>query len=205
MKLVFCGTPSFAVPTLKAVLRAGHEIALVVTQPDRPSGRGMQLVAPPVKAAGDGRGAAASCSRRKSRTTRSFALNSKPSRHDAILVVAYGRIIPKWMLDLPRFGNLNLHGSLLPKYRGAAPIQWAIANGEPVTGVTTMRLDEGLDTGDMLMQREMPIAPDQTADRYIPLLAEMGAALMVETLAGLAAGTITPQNRMMRSRRLRLS
>lgn len=111
----------------------------------------------------------------------------------AILVVAYGRIIPKWMLDLPRFGNLNLHGSLLPRYRGAAPIQWAVANGEPVTGVTTMRLDEGLDTGDMLMQREIAIAPDQTAEDLYPLLAEMGAALMVETLAGLVAGTITPQ------------
>jgi len=111
---------------------------------------------------------------------------------DAILVVAYGRIIPKWMLDLPRFGNLNLHGSLLPMYRGAAPIQWAVANGEPVTGVTAMRLDEGLDTGDVLMQREMAIAPNQTAAGIYPLLAEMGAALMVETLDGLAAGTISP-------------
>jgi methionyl-tRNA formyltransferase len=112
---------------------------------------------------------------------------------DAILVVAYGRIIPKWMLDLPRFGNLNLHGSLLPKYRGAAPIQWAVANGEPVTGVTTMRLDEGLDTGDILMQRELAIAPDQTAEDLFPRLAEMGAALMVETLDGLKSGSLTPQ------------
>lgn len=112
---------------------------------------------------------------------------------DAILVVAYGRIIPKWMLDLPPHGNLNLHGSLLPKYRGAAPIQWAVANGEAETGVTTMRLDEGLDTGAILMQRAMAIAPDQTSADLYPLLAEMGAALMVETLEGLDAGTITPE------------
>ncbi len=108
-------------------------------------------------------------------------------------MVAYGRIIPKWMLDLPKHGNLNLHASLLPKYRGAAPIQWAVANGEPVTGVTTMRIDEGLDTGDILLQRELPIAPDQTAEDIFPLLAEMGAPLMAETLDGLQAGTISPQ------------
>lgn len=109
---------------------------------------------------------------------------------DVILVVAYGRIIPEWMLDLPQFGNLNLHASLLPKYRGAAPIQWAVANGEPETGVTTMRLDEGLDTGEILMQRAMALAPDQTSADLFPVLAEMGAALMKETLDGLAAGTI---------------
>jgi methionyl-tRNA formyltransferase len=112
---------------------------------------------------------------------------------DAIVVVAYGRIIPKWMLDMPRFGNLNLHASLLPKYRGAAPIQWAIANGEPVTGATTMRIDEGLDTGDMLLQREMAIAPDQTSADVFPILAAMGADLLVETLAKLEAGVIEPR------------
>ena len=122
-----------------------------------------------------------------------FAGSSSRFKPDAILVVAYGRIIPKWMLDLPHFGNLNLHGSLLPKYRGAAPIQWAVANGEPTTGVTTMHLDEGLDTGDILMQREMAIAPDQTAADLYPLFAEMGAALMVETLEGLGSSSITPQ------------
>jgi methionyl-tRNA formyltransferase len=190
MKLVFCGTPSFAVPTLKAVLRAGHEVALTVTQPDRPSGRGMQMVAPPVKEAA----MAAKLpiiQPEKIKNNAEFRAQLAAIAPDAILVVAYGRIIPKWMLDLPRFGNLNLHGSLLPKYRGAAPIQWAIANGEPVTGVTTMRLDEGLDTGDILMQREMAIAPDQTAEDLYPLLAEMGAALMVETLDGLASGTLS--------------
>ena len=192
MKLVFCGTPSFAVPTLKAVLRAGHEVALAVTQPDRPGGRGLKVVVPPVKETAITTGIPViQPDKIKNNTALRSQLESIAP--DAILVVAYGRIIPKWMLDLPRFGNLNLHGSLLPKYRGAAPIQWAVANGEPVTGVTTMRLDEGLDTGDILMQREMAIAPDQTAEDLFPLLAEMGAALMVETLEGLASGSIIPQ------------
>jgi methionyl-tRNA formyltransferase len=113
-------------------------------------------------------------------------------RPDAIIVVAYGRIIPEWMLQLPRWGNLNLHASLLPKYRGAAPIQWAVANGEIVTGATTMRLDQGLDTGDILLQRTLAIEPDQTAEQLFRVLAESGAGLMLETLQGLEAGTIHP-------------
>ncbi len=112
---------------------------------------------------------------------------------EAIIVVGYGRIIPPWMLQLPPLGNINLHGSLLPKYRGAAPIQWAIANGETVTGVTTMRIDEGLDTGDLLLQQEMAIDPEDTAETVAPKLAAMGADLMIETLRGLQAGTIQPQ------------
>ena len=192
MKLVFCGTPSFAVRTLKAVLRAGHEVVLAVTQPDRPGGRGLQVVAPPVKETAIAAGIPV-VQPEKIKNNVDFRSQLEQIQPDAILVVAYGRIIPRWMLDLPRFGNLNLHGSLLPKYRGAAPIQWAVANGEPTTGVTTMRLDEGLDTGDILMQREMAIAPDQTAEDLYPLLAEMGAALMVETLEGLGSGSITPQ------------
>jgi len=191
MKLVFCGTPSFAVPTLKAVLRAGHEVALAVTQPDRPGGRGLQAIVPPVKDTAINEGIPVVQSE-KIKNNAEFRAQLETIAPEAILVVAYGRIIPKWMLDLPRFGNLNLHGSLLPKYRGAAPIQWAVANGEPVTGVTTMRLDEGLDTGDILMQREMAVAPDQTAADLYALLAEMGAALMVETLDGLASGTLSP-------------
>jgi methionyl-tRNA formyltransferase len=192
MKLVFCGTPFFAVPTLKAVLRAGHEVALAVTQPDRPGGRGLKVVVPPVKETAITAGIPV-IQPDKIKNNPDFRSQLETIAPDAILVVAYGRIIPKWMLDLPRFGNLNLHGSLLPKYRGAAPIQWAIANGEPVTGVTTMRLDEGLDTGDILMQRELAIAPDQTAEDLYPLLAEMGAALMVETLDGLKSGDLTRQ------------
>ncbi len=191
MKLVFCGTPSFAVPTLKAVLRADYEVSLVVTQPDRPGGRGLQAIVPPVKETAIAAGIPV-VQPEKIKNNAEFRAQLEKVQPDAILVVAYGRIIPKWMLDLPHLGNLNLHGSLLPKYRGAAPIQWAVANGEPVTGVTTMRLDEGLDTGNILMQREIAIAPDQTASDLYPLLAEMGAALMVETLDGLASGTLPP-------------
>jgi methionyl-tRNA formyltransferase len=191
LKIVFCGTPSFAVSTLKAVLRTGHEVALVVTQPDRQSGRGMTLVSPPVKETALAAGLPV-IQPEKIKKNAEFREQLESIAPDVILVVAYGRIIPKWMLDLPRFGNLNLHASLLPKYRGAAPVQWAIANGEPETGATTMRLDEGLDTGEILMQRKMALAPDQTSADVFPRLAEMGAALMVETLDGLAAGSITP-------------
>lgn len=189
MRFVFCGTPSFAVPTLKATLRAGHECLLVATQPDRPSGRGMKLVAPPVKETALAEGLPV-VQPEKIKNNLEFRAQLESLAPDIILIVAYGRIVPKWMLDLPRFGNINLHGSLLPKYRGAAPIQWAVANGEPVTGVTTMRIDEGLDTGDMLLQRQIAIAPDQTSEDIYPLLAEMGAALTVETLEGLASGSI---------------
>ena len=191
MKFVFCGTPSFAVPTLKAVLRAGHECALVVTQPDRPSGRRMQLVAPPVKEAALADGLSF-VQPEKIKNNLEFRAQLEAIAPDVILIVAYGRIIPQWMLDLPRHGNINLHGSLLPKYRGAAPIQWAVANGESITGVTTMRIDAGLDTGDMLLRREMAIAPDQTSEDVYPLLAEIGASLMVETLEGLASNAIVP-------------
>lgn len=192
MKLVFCGTPAFAVPTLKAVLAAGHEVALAVTQPDRPSGRGMQMVEPPVKVTAREAGIPV-VQPEKIKNNLEFRAELEAIQPDAIVVVAYGRIIPKWMLDLPRHGNLNLHASLLPKYRGAAPIQWAVAMGETVTGVTTMLLAEGLDTGDMLLQKEMGIGPAVTAQELFPLLAEMGAPVMVETLAGLEAGTIVPQ------------
>jgi methionyl-tRNA formyltransferase len=192
MKLVFCGTPAFAVPTLKAVLGAGHEVALAVTQPDRPSGRGMQVVEPPVKVTAREAGIPV-VQPEKIKNNLEFRAQLEAIQPNAIVVVAYGRIIPKWMLDLPRFGNLNLHASLLPKYRGAAPIQWAVAMGERVTGVTTMLLAEGLDTGDVLLQRELEIGPDMTSEELFPLLAEMGAPLMVETLTGLEAGTIVPQ------------
>ena len=192
MKLVFCGTPAFAVPTLKLALRAGYVVPLVVTQPDRPVGRKQIPTAPPVKTAAMEAGIRI-LQPEKIKTNAAFRAELEAIQPDAILVVAYGRIIPKWMLDLPRLGNLNLHGSLLPKYRGAAPVQWAMANGEGSTGATTMRLDEGLDTGDILMQREMALAPSMTATDVLPLLAEMGADLMMETLRGLDAGTIKPR------------
>ena len=192
MKLVFCGTPQFAVPTLLALIDAGHQIELVLTQPDRPSGRGMQLVAPPVKQMAEPAGLEI-YQPEKIKNNQELRDKLTAIAPDAIIVVAYGRIIPKWMLELPRLGNINLHGSLLPKYRGAAPIQWAIAHGETVTGVTTMRLDEGLDTGDILLKCEVPIGPAETAVDLYPKLSQIGAEVMIQTLAGLEAGSITPQ------------
>lgn len=192
LRLVFCGTPQFAVPTLEALIAAGHDIALVVSQPDRPVGREHEIAPTPVKKTALAAGLTIT-QPEKIRSDAEFRAQLEAIRPDAIVVVAYGRIIPPWMLALPRLGCINLHGSLLPKYRGAAPIQWAVANGETVTGVTTMRLDEGMDTGDMLLRRELPIGPADTAEELFPRLAEVGAPLMVETLAGLEAGTIAPQ------------
>lgn len=192
MKVVFCGTPEFAVPTLEAVIAAGHRLALVVTQPDRAAGRGMELHAPLVKRIAEAHGIPV-VQPEKIRNNAEFRERLEALQPDAILVVAYGRIIPRWMLDLPRLGNINLHGSLLPKYRGAAPVQWAVANGEKETGVTTMLIDEGLDTGDILLTRAVPISPDEIAPQVFESLANIGAELMVETLAGLAAGTLDGQ------------
>ena len=195
LKLVFCGTPQFAVPTLEALLAAGHEIALVVSQPDRPVGRSQQLTAPPVKQTALAAGLAIT-QPEKIRNNTEFRAQLEAIAPDAIVVVAYGRIIPPWMLAVPRLGCINLHGSLLPKYRGAAPIQWAVAMGDAFTGNTTMLLEEGLDTGPILMQQTHEIAPEQTSIDLFETLAYAGAPLVVETLAGLAAGTITarPQN-----------
>ena len=190
--LVFCGTPVFAVPTLEKLVEAGFPVRLVVTQPDRPKGRGMQLTPSPVKRKALHSGLPIS-QPDKIKTNEEFRAQLNAVKPDAIVVVGYGRIIPSWMLDLPPLGNLNLHASLLPKYRGAAPIQWAIARGESVTGVTTMRIDSGLDTGDILLQKEIPIAPDDTAETLAPGMAAIGADLMVETLRGLQAGTIHAQ------------
>ncbi len=199
MLLVFCGTPSFAVPTLEKVLTADHSVPLVVTQPDRPRGRGMEVSVSPVKDAATRLGIAAvqpATIKTNAEFRDQLAAIAPDAGIDAIIVVGYGRIIPQWMIDLPRLGNLNLHASLLPKYRGAAPIQWAIANGESVTGVTTMRIDAGLDTGDILMQREISIDLKDTAETLGPKLASIGADLMVETLRGLENGQVrpTPQN-----------
>jgi methionyl-tRNA formyltransferase len=155
-------------------------------------GRDQTLTAPPIKATAMEAGIPV-VQPEKIKNNPELRAQLEALRPDAILVVAYGRIIPQWMLEVPRLGNLNLHASLLPKYRGAAPIQWAIANGEPATGATTMRLDEGLDTGDILLQREMTLAPDMTATNVFPLLAEMGADLMMETLRELDAGAVTPR------------
>jgi methionyl-tRNA formyltransferase len=191
LTLVFCGTPAFAVPTLEALLATGHRIPLVVTQPDRPVGRKQILTPPPVKQTALAHGLEV-IQPEKIKTNPDFRARLEAIQPDAIVVVAYGRIIPKWMLDLPRLGCINLHGSLLPKYRGAAPIQWAIANGDEVLGNTTMLLEEGLDTGPMLLQQQVPIRPEQTSIDLFEILAQAGAQLVVETLAGLAAGTLHP-------------
>jgi methionyl-tRNA formyltransferase len=192
VKLVFCGTPRFAVPTLEALMAAGHKISLVVTQPDRPVGRTQELTPPPVKQLAVGSGLSIT-QPEKIRNNMEFRAQLETIAPDAIIVVAYGRIIPPWMLALPRFGCINLHASLLPKYRGAAPIQWAVAMGETVTGNTTMLLEEGLDTGPILLQQALAIGPHQTAIDLFEELAAGGAPLMVETLAGLASGDVAPK------------
>jgi len=192
MKLVFCGTPSFAVPTLQALLAAGHEIKLVVSQPDRPAGRDRQLTAPPVKLAALAAGFPVT-QPESIRNNPEFRAQVEAIAPDAIIVVAYGRLIPPWMLALPRLGCINLHASLLPRYRGAAPIQWAVANGETVTGNTTILLEEGLDTGPILMQQALAIAPHQTAADLLNVLAVGGAPLVIKTLAGLENGTLEPR------------
>jgi methionyl-tRNA formyltransferase len=191
LDLIFCGTPRFAVPTLEK-LAAGFRVNLVVTQPDRPKGRGLELVQSPVKESALKLNLPITQPDRI-KTNDEFRAQLTALKPDAIIIVGYGRIIPQWMLDLPRHGNINLHASLLPKYRGAAPIQWAIANGETITGVTTMRIDAGLDTGDILQQQELAIAPEDTAETIAPRIAAIGADLMIETLRALQSGAIHPR------------
>ena len=191
MRIVFCGTPEFAVPTLQALL-ADPEFAVeaVVTQPDRPRGRGQQVSASPVKeVALAARARIYQPERVKTDEAHDFFAAIKP---DAAVIIAYGQIIPGRLLEIPRLGWMNLHASLLPKYRGAAPIAWAIINGESETGLTTMRLDPGLDTGPILMQREIEIGGDETAPELAKRMAEMGAPLVMESLAKLDRGEIVP-------------
>src|SRR6201992_2235241 len=192
LNLIFCGTPRFAVPSLEKLAASGHRIHLVVTQPDRPKGRGLELVASPVKESALRLNLPISQPDRI-KNNQEFRAQLTAINPAAIIVVGYGRIIPQWMLDLPPLGNINLHASLLPKFRGAAPIQWAIANGETITGNTTMRIDAGLDTGDILLQQELAIETEDTAETLAPRLAAAGAGLLVETLRGLEAGTIQPR------------
>jgi methionyl-tRNA formyltransferase len=187
--LVFCGTPRFAVPTLEALVQDGFPVRLVVTQPDKPRGRGLVLTPSPVKQTALALNLPI-MQPESIKKNAEFQSQIAAINPDAIVVVGYGRIIPQWMIDLPRLGNINLHVSLLPKYRGAAPIQWAIARGETMTGVTTMRIDAGLDTGDILLQKEMPIGTNDTAETLAPALAAVGADLLVETLRALQAGKI---------------
>lgn len=186
MKAVFLGTPQFAVPTLEAMVRAGHEVACVYTQPDRPKGRGQELALSPVKEAALRLGLEVRQPERVRRCVDELAAISA----DVMVIVGYGQIIPQAIIDLPHHGIINVHASLLPKYRGAGPIQWSIAQGEKITGVTTMMINAGLDTGDMLLTAETAIGPEETALELGPRLAEMGAALLIETLAKLQDGTL---------------
>ena len=190
MRVVFMGTPDFAVPSLDALARAGHDLAAVVAQPDRPAGRGQALREPATKAWARGRGIPV-LQPEKVRDGR-LAAELAALRPDVLCVAAYGRILGKDLLELAPHGAINVHGSLLPKYRGAAPIQWAIARGETETGVSIMQMDEGLDTGDVLLQRVLAIGPDDRADALAPRLAALGGEALVEALAGLAAGTLVP-------------
>ncbi len=191
MKIVFMGTPDFAVPCLKALIEDGNEIAGVFTQPDKPKGRGYHMIPPPVK----------ECAlshnievfqpvSMKDGTALNILTTLTP---ELIVVVAFGKILPKEILDLPKYGCINVHASLLPKYRGAAPIQWAVLNGEKTAGVTTMQMDVGLDTGDMLMKSELTVGDNETADELHDRLSALGAELIVKTVHAAEKGELRPE------------
>ncbi len=173
MRIVFMGTPDFAVPCLARLIADGHEIAGVFTQPDKPKGRGYKLTPPPVK--------------EKLRDGAALEV-LRGLAPQLIVVVAYGRILPKEILDLPEYGCVNVHGSLLPKYRGAAPIQWSVLNGDSIAGVTTMYMAEGLDTGDLILSREIPVGADETSGELFDRLAALGAEALSETVRLIAVG-----------------
>jgi methionyl-tRNA formyltransferase len=190
MKLVFAGSPAFAVPTLERLAQA-HDIRSVVTQPDRPVGRKQELQPPPVKEAALRLNLPVFQPEKiKSDESRALLQEIQP---DCVVVVGYGQILPPWLLEMPRFGCINLHASLLPAYRGAAPIQWSVANGETTTGLTTMLMDPGLDTGPILLQWTTQIGPEETAVELAERMSTPGADLIAETLERLQAGTVTPQ------------
>lgn len=191
MRIVFMGTPEFAVPSLEALLRSDDQIVGVVSQPDRPKGRGHLLVPPPVKLIAERAGIPV-LQPLKIRTP-DFLQALSAWQPDLIAVAAYGRILHTPILRLPPMGCVNVHGSLLPKYRGAAPVQWAVIHGETHTGITTMLMDEGMDTGPMLLQEQLEIFPDDTAGTLAPRLAELGGRLLVDTIAQLKAGTLIPR------------
>ncbi|MBQ6412558.1 MAG: methionyl-tRNA formyltransferase [Ruminococcus sp.] len=190
MKLIFMGTPDFAVPCLERLIKAGHEIAAVFSQPDKPRGRKMILTPPEVKACALKHGLTV-YQPKSLRNDEAMEL-IKEIAPDCIVVAAYGKILPKAMLDLPKYGCINVHGSLLPKYRGSAPIQWSVINGEKETGVTIMQMAEGVDTGDMLYQKAIPIGIDDTAESMFEKLSDLGGEMIVEALDLLEEGKLTP-------------
>lgn len=195
MKILFMGTPDFAKESLESIYNAGHQILGVVTNPDRPKGRGMKLVASPVKEYALSKELEI-YQPEKVKNNVEFIEKMKELEPDVICVVAYGKILPKEILDIPRLGCINVHGSLLPKYRGAAPIQWAVINGDKVTGITTMYMDIGMDTGDMILKQEVEIGPDETTGEVWNKLSKIGGQLLVKTLEQIKNGTATriPQN-----------
>lgn len=194
MKIIFMGTPDFSVGTLEALIKAGHEITLVVTQPDKPKGRGKAMQYPPVKEAALAHGLEIYQPKRVREPECIEYL--KKFEADVIVVVAFGQILTKEILEMPKYCCVNVHASLLPKYRGAAPIQWAVINGETVTGVTTMRMDEGIDTGDMILKEEVALEKEETGGSLFDRLSQTGAELCVRTLQEIEQGTAsyTPQN-----------
>ena len=191
MRVVFLGSGAFAVPSLEALLDAGHEVAALVTQPDREKGRGRALAATPAKVVAERRGVPVL---QPPRIKQPEAIEQVRALHpDVQVVVAYGQILPRIVIDIPPLRTVNVHSSLLPRYRGAAPIQWAVVNGESETGVTTMLIDEGLDTGPTLLARSTQVGPEETAPELEVRLAALGAEILLETLDGLARGTLTAQ------------
>ena len=197
MRVIFMGTPDFSVGALKALAENGYEIAGVVTQPDKPRGRGKASAMTPVKEAALELGLTVYQPSRV--REQSFMDTVRALNPDVIVVSAFGQIIPKALLELPRYGCVNIHASLLPKYRGAAPIQWAVMDGEPVSGVTIMQMDEGLDTGDMLAKTEVPLEPDETGGSLFDKLSRAGADLLIRTLPALEQGTLTPEKQPLES------
>lgn len=195
MRIVFMGTPDFSVGTLEAMVNAGHEVCLVLTQPDKPKGRGKELLMTPVKEKAIELGIPVE-QPVKVRTDEELKARLRSLNADVFVVVAFGQILPKDVLDIPKYGCINVHASLLPKYRGSAPLQWVILNGEKVGGVTTMMMDEGVDTGDMLLKEEIVLDAKETYGSYHDKMAVAGAKLLVDTLKAIEDGTLTrtPQN-----------
>lgn len=190
MKIVFMGTPEFAVPSLKVLVDSGEEVAAVVAQPDKPQGRGLKLSPPPTKVFAEERGIPVL--QPQGIRTEAFLRDLAELNPDVIIVAAYGKILPRSVLELPGFGCINVHASILPEYRGAAPVNWAIARGEKVTGVTIMRMDEGMDTGDILLTREVPIDDDDTGETLSGKLSLAGAELLLLALENLKRGELHP-------------
>jgi methionyl-tRNA formyltransferase len=190
MRIIFMGTPEFAVPSLRTLIESEEEVVAVVCQPDKPKGRGLEVIPPPTKVLAE-KHSIPVLQPQKIRTDEFFN-NIKNLNPDLICVTAYGKILPKNILDLPPYGCINVHASLLPKYRGAAPINWAIMRGEKATGITTMKMDEGMDTGDMLLRREMPIDDEDTGETLSEKLSEMGGEVLIETIKLFKEGRLDP-------------